>query len=120
MRTHITILGWLQVALGLFDLLIALIAFGVLAGLGMLGGLSGEPISFIVGGVVGTVVGGFVALTALPNILAGVGLLAHRNWARVLALILGALNLLKFPYGTVLGVYTFWVLLNDRAKLVFR
>lgn len=120
MRTHVTVLGWLQIALGVLDLLIALAVFGVIAGFGLLGGLSGEPIAPIVGGVVGTVIAFLVVLTGLPNLLAGFGLLGHRNWARILALILAVFNLLKFPWGTALAVYTFWVLLNEDTKRLFR
>jgi hypothetical protein len=28
-------------------------------------------------------------------------------------------NLLVIPFGTALGVYTFWALLNDEARRVF-
>jgi hypothetical protein len=34
-------------------------------------------------------------------------------------LILGALNLFNIPFGTALGLYTFWVLLNDEAGALF-
>jgi len=39
--------------------------------------------------------------------------------ARVLARILGALNLLHIPFGTILGVYTFSVLLNEDVAKEF-
>ena len=56
---------------------------------------------------------------SVPNIIAGVGLLNFRPWARVLALILCALNLLSLPFGTALGVYGFWVLMSGRADELF-
>ncbi len=118
-RTHVTVLGWLQILLGVLDLLIALAVFGVIAGFGLLAGLAGEPSLPIIGGVLGTLLGFLVVLTGLPNLLAGFGLLAHKNWARILALILAVLNLLKFPWGTALAVYTFWVLLDDETRRLF-
>ena len=36
--------------------------------------------------------------------------------ARVLALTLGAVDLVLLPYGTALGCYTLWVLLNERGQ----
>jgi len=38
------------------------------------------------------------------------GLLQRKSWARVLAIIFGVMALLKFPFGTALGIYTLWVL----------
>ncbi|WP_263417374.1 hypothetical protein [Terriglobus albidus] len=38
------------------------------------------------------------------------GLLQRKPWARVLAIVFGVLALLKFPFGTALGIYTLWVL----------
>lgn len=119
MRTHVTVLGWLQVVLGILDLLMALAVFGLIAGAGLLAGLAGDVSVPIITGAVGTVVGFLVVLTGVPNLLAGFGLLAHKNWARILALILAVFNLLKFPWGTALAVYTFWVLLNEETKPLF-
>jgi hypothetical protein len=48
---------------------------------------------------------------AAAGFLAGHGLLQRGAWARILALILGFLSLFNVPFGTALGVYTFWVLL---------
>jgi len=45
------------------------------------------------------------------GILAGWGLLDRQPWARVLAIVLGFFALLHFGIGTVLGIYTLWVLL---------
>lgn len=118
MTTHVNILGWLQVLLGVLDLLLALAIFGVFAGVGALVGISGDG-GGVLFGVLGVVLGGLMALTGIPNVLAGFGLLARANWARILALILGVLNLLKFPWGTALAIYTFWVLLDDETRRMF-
>lgn len=119
LRIHVTILGWLQIVLGALDLLIAMAMFGLIASIGLLGGLSGEPSLPIIGGVLGTIVGFLILVTSIPNLLAGIGLLAHKNWARILALILGVLNLFKFPWGTALAIYTFWVLLHSETRRLF-
>jgi len=119
MRSHIPVLGWLHLILGALDLLLALMIFGLFAGIGALASLGGEPASLLVTGAMGTVLGGIMVLTAIPNFLAGWGLLQRQNWARWLALILGVLNLFKFPWGTAIGVYTFVVLLDDETKAAF-
>lgn len=53
------------------------------------------------------------------NVWAGVGLRRHRSSARILALGLALLNLFLLPFGTALGLYTFWVLLNHEARARF-
>lgn len=37
--------------------------------------------------------GGFLILISIPGIVAGIGLLKYKSWARILAIILGVLNL---------------------------
>jgi hypothetical protein len=36
-----------------------------------------------------------------------------------MALILGSLDLVLLPFGTALGVYALWVLLNEKGKRLF-
>jgi len=61
----------------------------------------------------------FIALLSLPGILAGWGLLNYKPWARILAIVLSALNLLSVPIGTVIGAYGLWVLLNTETERLF-
>ena len=42
-----------------------------------------------------------------------------RPWARNLALMLAAFNLLLLPLGTALGLYTLWVLLHEHVRVEF-
>lgn len=44
------------------------------------------------------------------------GLALGRAWARNLALVLAAFNLLLLPLGTALGVYTLWVLAHEHVR----
>jgi len=53
------------------------------------------------------------------HVVVGVPLRRHRPWARLVALMLGAVDLLLLPYGTALGVYAIWVLLNEDGKRLF-
>ena len=60
-----------------------------------------------------------LVVISLPGLIAGIGLLKFRPWARILAIIIGALHLLSFPFGTALGVYTLVVLLNAETPALF-
>jgi hypothetical protein len=51
-------------------------------------------------------------LFAVLGILGGWGLYTGRSWARVLLLVVGIIWLIRFPFGTALGIYTLWVLLK--------
>jgi hypothetical protein len=49
-------------------------------------------------------------LASALALLVGYALLTRRPWGRVLAIVVSVLSLLKFPFGTALGIYTLWVL----------
>jgi hypothetical protein len=71
---------------------------------------SGFPLDRLISG--GLAFAGFwVGMFAVLEVVVAWGLFERRQWARVLALVLGFLALLRFPFGTALGIYTLWVLL---------
>lgn len=74
----------------------------------------GFPLDRLISG--GMMFAGFwVAAFAVLQLVTAWGLFDHRPWARILALVLGFLALLRFPFGTALGIYTLWVLLPGAA-----
>jgi hypothetical protein len=48
---------------------------------------------------------------ALLAVITGIGLLRRAPWARTLAIVVAFLTLIKPLTGTVLSIYTLWVLL---------
>jgi hypothetical protein len=58
-------------------------------------------------------------LWGAAHVVVGVPLRRRRGWARIMALMLGSIDLLLLPYGTALGVYALWVLLSERGKALF-
>jgi len=66
--------------------------------------------------LVALVISGLLTVCSVPGIVGGIGLLKMRSWARPLVLIVGCFHLLSIPFGTALGVYTLWVLLNDETR----
>ena len=125
MRDHVRILAWLHIvlgALGLFAALVCLLAFGEAAGIvGM--AAPHDPhamrVAIPIIGIVGTVICAIVVLLSVPGIIVGVGLLQFRPWARILGIILSALQLLNVPVGTMIGVYGLWVLLQQESERLF-
>lgn len=116
LNTHVNVLGWVNIASGIFFLLIGAFVFFLLT---TIGAVSGEREALAILSLVGTFVAGLMVVLALPSMVAGYGLLKRKNWARVLAIILGVFNLMNFPIGTLIGIYTFWVLLQNEAREYF-
>lgn len=63
-----------------------------------------------------SVLGIFVLAKAACGFLAGWGLMQREPWARLLALVLGFISLFNIPFGTVVGIYTLWVLLPAQSQ----
>ncbi len=55
----------------------------------------------------------------VAHVVVGIPLRRHTPWSRLMALMLGAVDLLLLPYGTALGVYALYVLLNEKGKALF-
>jgi len=124
MEKHIRILGILNMvwgALGAIAGLIVLIVFGV--AYGIVGTVTSRtpnaavalPFIAMIGGAIAL----FLLMVSVPSIIAGIGLYCLKPWARLLAIIISALDLLNFPFGTALGIYGFWVLFSNESQRLF-
>ena len=119
MRLHIDVLGSLHLVWGAFGVLTG-VSLGILA-VGTRVALTGDAfgvgeqaaVSVLVVGAVLLVGGGAAAA------LTGWGRRRRVGRARLASLILAVPNLVLVPFGTALGVYTLWVLLNDDARRAF-
>jgi hypothetical protein len=116
MAQHVRTLGWCFI---IYSALVALVGMVIGAIVFTGGALSGDRQAMFITGAVGTALTVFLLIISLPGFLAGFGLLKFRPWARIVAIILGALNLFSFPFGTALGIYAFWVLLNAETQPLF-
>jgi hypothetical protein len=116
MRQHVPILGWCFIVYHGLVALVGIIVGIIVSGAGV---ISGEREAMFITGTVGMAIAAFLVVLSLPGIVAGIGLLKFRPWARILAIIIGVLHLLSFPFGTALGVYTLYVLLNAEAPSMF-
>jgi serine/threonine protein kinase len=54
-------------------------------------------------------------VSAVWDLVGGVGLLKRRRWARILVLIGAVPELFVFPVGTATGIYTIWVLMQKET-----
>lgn len=116
LEQHVLILGWLHIVGNLFFVLLGILLFFFLSSIGA---VTGDRQAVVILTLVGTFVGALLTLLGLPGIAAGFGLLARKAWARYLAIVLSLLNLFNLPIGTVIGVYTLWVLMQEEAAHFF-
>ena len=103
---HIRALGIAHVIYSCLLLIPAAIVFAVLTTVGV---FVDDPEAAQILPVVGTGVGIFLFVLAIPGLLAGYGVLSKRSWGLPIALVIGLLNILCFPFGTALGGYSLWV-----------
>jgi hypothetical protein len=61
----------------------------------------------------------FFLVLALPQIIAGMGLMKHKEWGRILTLIVSFFHLVSVPLGTALGIYSFVILLKPETIRLF-
>jgi uncharacterized membrane protein (DUF2068 family) len=109
MKTHLDIVGLIDLITGtLFT------ALGVLV---LLNGVSlWRPEDAINVLVVVLVVSGVFLAVGIPSLIAGVGLLKKKRWARIVAMIVAIVALIGFPVGTGAGIYTLWVLTRTETE----
>ena len=61
-----------------------------------------------------------VGFLSTLGLVGGIGLLSFQPWARYLVIIVAALGCLNIPIGTLKGVYSLWVLLQDETIKMFQ
>lgn len=125
MASHIRVLAILHIVFGALGILIGLVILLIFGGVAGIVGVAAEgdpsapvaiPILSLIGGVIFVV----VLVVSIPGVVAGIGLLQYREWARILTIVLSALDLLNVPFGTALGIYGLWVLLQNQTLQLFQ
>ena len=117
LQVHVPIVGWLLIVSNAVFLLIGGLVLVLLVGIGV---AVQDPEATMILPIVGLAVGLFLAALGIPGIVASAGLLARKSWARILAIVVAIFSLANFPFGTVIGGYALWVLLQDAAPAYFQ
>ena len=123
MGSHVDFVGVLFIVWGLLTTLVGVstLALGVGAAALIRSAGRGEGGAF----AAGLTAAAFTALAIMAmlwgtaHVVVGVPLRRHKPWSRLVALMLGSVDILLLPFGTALGVYTLYVLLNEKGKALF-
>lgn len=124
MHRHVDVLGLLYLIWGGFSLLVGLIMLTFAFGAATLirYAAAGEPGAEFAAGLTSAAFGILAIVAVLWGVVhatGGAALRRHRHWSRPLGLALGVLNLTILPFGTALGIYALWVLLNNEVRALF-
>jgi len=117
MDRHIVVVAALHIGLSIVGFFFMLLAYAVIFGSSRYYHIDQEGIMIL--SIALPFIAGYVILNFLGSIIGGIGLLLHKNWARILILIISAMDLISVPFGTAVAIYTFWVLLQPETNALF-
>lgn len=123
MEIHVKVLGVLFAALSALGVLFAIVLLIGIGGAASIVGASAPPdeaaYAIPIIGVAGSALVALMLIFSLPGFVTGLGLLYFKPWARIVGIVLSALQLLGFPIGTAIGIYGLWVLLSKDTERLF-
>ena len=117
MKKHVIVVGAIHIGFGFIGLILAVAAFIALNfAKGMVGG---EEVPTMVLGFLSLSIPLLIGFMSTLGLVGGIGLLSLQSWARYLIIVVAALGCLNIPIGTLKGVYSLWVLLQDETIKLF-
>jgi hypothetical protein len=121
--SHVDFVGVLFIVWGLLTTMVGVatlaLAVGAVALIAAAGRGGAEQVAAGLTAAAFTAVALIAILWGSAHVIVGVPLRRRRPWSRLVALMLGSVDLLLLPYGTALGVYALYVLLNEKGKGLF-
>lgn len=65
------------------------------------------------------IVGTLILIVSIIGLIGAIGVMKRKEWGRITVLVVSFFSLLNIPLGTLLGVYSIWVLFNDETIKLF-
>jgi hypothetical protein len=122
MASHVKILGAAYIVLSGLALSVALFLALAVGTASAIVGQAADPndaaVALPIIGIAGTALVVFLVAVSLPGLIAGIGLLKRRPWARILGIIVAILSLVNIPIGTIVGIYGLWVLFSSETEQI--
>ena len=122
MATHVKVIAVLYLICGVFLVAGAFFLPLILGLVASLVGTSGDPdagVATAILGLTGVTLSIILGVLAIPFLATGWGMLKLRPWSRIAGIVLGALSLIHFPFGTVLGIYALVILFRKDTEALF-
>jgi len=119
MKKHVTVVGAIHIGFGILGLIGALAAFFALHfARGFIP--VGEEVPTMILSFLAVSIPLLIGFMSTLGLVGGIGLLSYSPWARYLIIVVAALGCLNIPIGTLKGVYSLWVLLQDDTVKLFQ
>jgi hypothetical protein len=119
---HVDLVGLLHLIWGGLGILVGASLLVLAGGAGAIALIPEHADSSVAAGLMAAGLGAAGLVLVAGGILSawiGAGLRRHRSSARIAAFALALLNLFLLPFGTALGIYTFWTLAHHEARALF-
>jgi len=117
MKKHVTIVGALQIGFSSLWLILAVVLYFIFTF--ARGQVGDDDTALKVLGFLSISLPVFLGVISLLGLISGIALLSYRGWARIITIIVSALGCFNIPIGTLVGVYTIWVLMQDDTVKLF-
>ena len=117
-KSHVTLVAALHIGIGVLKILAGIIIFVVL---NLTTGIVEEydEIGTMVMKWITSFVPALVFFFGGINVLSGLVLFSYKQWARVFMMVVSAINCLSIPFGTAMGVYSLWALMQAPVMELF-
>jgi hypothetical protein len=117
MKRHVTIAGSVQIGFSVLGLMGAVAIFVALSFARAF--VENDDIAQIVLRFLSISLPILIGVMSILGLVGGIGLLVYRPWARYLVIIISTLDCVNIPIGTIKGIYTIWVLIQDDTVKLF-
>jgi hypothetical protein len=120
MKSHVKLLGVLQLTWGAIGLVLAASLVLLAAGAAAIVRTSpGDPWTAVFTALLFVLFASALGLAGWANIWVGRNLRQLRAAGRSGAFVVSVINLFVLPFGTALAIYSYWVLLHGDARALF-
>ncbi|HPI68823.1 MAG TPA: hypothetical protein PL003_06340 [Bacteroidales bacterium] len=117
MKKHVVVVGAIHIGFGFLGLIGALAVFFALNF--ARGFVQHEEVPVMILRFLSLSLPLLIGFMSTLGLVGGIGLIAFKPWARYLIIVVAALGCLNIPVGTLKGVYSLWVLLQDETLTLF-
>jgi len=113
MTLNVKTAGILQILLGAGNIIGVPILFKIMQ--------NSSPGLLLVGSYVLVTLIAFVSLYIVTPfaLIGGIGLVFHKRWGRVIIILVSFVEVICFPFGTAISLYSLFTLLSDKSQAAF-
>jgi hypothetical protein len=117
MKKHVTFVAALHIGFSIIGIFGAFALFFILRFAGSF--VEDVDVANTVLHFVGIFLPFLILSVSIIGLVGGIGLMSYKKWARIIVLIVSAVNCLNIPLGTLVGVYSIWALMQDESVKLF-